>query len=130
MSRMLGTFNLVRLIRNWLIDLQLVLPPSSPIRSPELNSPGSIWLSQTTTKLKGVEPQTTGTTTIARQFTGMGGGDPLIRQMTGNRSVSPVKQLGMSTTRHARPKSVIGMRGEGRGLQLVRQMTGGGSAEF
>lgn len=107
-----------------------MLPPSLPIRSPELSGPGSVWLSHTTTKLKGVEPQTTGTTTIARQFTGMGGGDPLVRQMTGNRSVSPVKQLGMSTTRYARPKSVIGMRGEGRGMQLVRQMTGGGSAEL
>jgi hypothetical protein len=100
----------------------------SPIRSPELSTPGSFWSGQTPTKTKGVEPQTTGTTTIARQFTGMGGGDPLARQMTGNRSVSPVKQLGMSTTRYARPKSVIGMRGEGRGMQLVRQMTG--SAEF
>ena len=91
---------------------------------------GSFWSNQTPTRIKGVEPQMTGTTTIARQFTGMGGGDPLTRQMTGNRSVSPVKQLGMSTTRYARPKSVIGMRGEGRGMQLVRQMTGGGSAEF
>ena len=109
---------------------QLLLPPSSPIRSPESSTPGSPWLSQTTVKLKGVESQTTGTTTIARQFTGMGGGDPLVRQMTGNRSVSPIKQLGKSTTiRYARPKSVIGMRGEGRGMQLVRQMTGGGSAE-
>lgn len=107
-----------------------MLPPSSPILSPELSTPGSPWLSKTTIKLKGVEPQTTGTTTIARQFTGVGGGDPLIRQMTGNRSVSPVKQLGMSTPRFARPKSVIGMRGEGRGMQLVRQMTGGGSAEL
>jgi len=107
-----------------------MLPPSSPIRSPELDGPGSFWLSHTTTKLKGVEPQTTGTTTIARQFTGVGGGDPLVRQMTGGRSVSPVKQLGTPKTRYARPKSVIGMRGEGRGMQLVRQMTGGGSAEF
>lgn len=95
-----------------------------------LSTPGCIWSNHTTTRLKGVEPQTTGITTIARQFTGMGGGDTLARQMTGNRSVSPVKQLGMSTTRFARPKSVIGMRGEGRGMQLVRQMTGGGSIEF
>lgn len=107
-----------------------MLPPPSPVRSPELSNPVSPWLSQTTTKLKGVEPQMTGTTTIARQFTAMGGGDPLIRQMTGNRSVSPAKQLGMSTARFPRPKSVIGMRGEGRGMQLVRQMTGGGSAEL
>ena len=123
-------FSLARWTRDMLIALQLLLPPSSPIRSPELSTPGSFWSNQTPTRIKGVEPQMTGTTTIARQFTGMGGGDPLTRQMTGNRSVSPVKQLGMSTTRYARPKSVIGMRGEGRGMQLVRQMTGGGSAEF
>jgi len=111
--------------------LQILLPSLSPIRSPELSTPGSFWSSQTTTRLKGVESQITGTTTIARQFTGMGSGDPLARQMTGNRSVSPVKQLGMPTkTRYARPKSVIGMRGEGRGMQLVRQMTGGGSMEL
>jgi len=110
---------------------QILLPPLSPIRSPELSTPGSFWSGQTTARVKGVESQITGTTTIARQFTGMGSGDPLIRQMTGNRSVSPVKQLGMSTTtRYARPKSVIGMRGEGRGMQLVRQMTGGGSMEL
>jgi hypothetical protein len=109
---------------------QLLLPPPSPVRSPEQSTPGSIWSSHTTTRLKGVEPQTTGTTTIARQFTGMGGGDPLIRQMTGNRSVSPIKQLGTPTTRFPRPKSVIGMRGEGRGMQLVRQMTGGSSIEI
>lgn len=60
----------------------------------------------------------------------MGGGDSLARQMTGNRSVSPIKQFGTPTTRFARPKSVIGMRGEGRGMQLVRQMTGGGSIEL
>ena len=59
----------------------------------------------------------------------MGGGDPLARQVTGNRSVSPVKQIGTPTTRFPRPKSVIGMRGEGRGMQLVRQMTGGSSME-
>ena len=118
-------------VRNGLIISQILLPPLSPIRSPELSTPGSFWSNQTTGRVKGVESQLTGTTTIARQFTGMGSGDPLIRQMTGNRSVSPVKQLGMSTTtRYARPKSVIGMRGEGRGMQLVRQMTGGGSMEF
>ncbi|KAF9648525.1 hypothetical protein BDM02DRAFT_3187076 [Thelephora ganbajun] len=115
----------------WCRECWLMLPPSSPIRSPELSTPGSFWSSQTTTRLKGVESQMTGTTTIARQFTGMSGGDPLTKQMSSNRSVSPVKQLGISTTtRYARPKSVIGMRGEGRGMQLVRQMTGGGSAEF
>jgi len=83
--------------------------------------------------------QMTGTTTIARQFTGLGGsgsgsGDgSLLRQMTGGgisptRSISPTKQLGMN---RPRPKSVVGMRSsksvdEGRGMFLVRQMTGGG----
>lgn|ERR1700722_3718018 len=101
-----------------------------------------------------VNPQFTGTTTLARQFTGLGGGDALlIRQMTGGggqlnptrqlgldrsqsptkgtlyRSGSPIKQLG-SIRERPRPKSVIGMRGtksvdEGRGMFLVRQMTGG-----
>lgn len=79
-----------------------------------------------------IAPQATGTTTIARQFTGVGAGDgSLLRQMTGGglsptRSLSPTKQLGLS---RPRPKSVIGMRNtksvdEGRGMFLVRQMTG------
>lgn len=80
--------------------------------------------------------ENTGTTTIARQFTGMGGGDPgLFRQLTGGglsptRSISPTKQLGMmGGGMRPRPKSVIGMRNtksidEGRGMYLVRQMTG------
>ena len=89
-----------------------------------------------------VAPQTTGTTTIARQFTGMSsGGDPaLVRQMTGG-GISPTRQLTSSPTKglyrqhtggstttgytRPRPKSVIGMRDEGRGMFLVRQMTGG-----
>ena len=126
---MLGTFSPPVADSKDAHHLQLLLPPVSPIRSPELSTPGSFW--STPTRTKGVEAQMTGTTTIARQFTGMGGGDPSARQMTSNRSVSPVKQLGMSTTtRFARPKSVIGMRGEGRGMQLVRQMTGGGGVEF
>jgi len=89
-------------------------------------------------KNKPVDPQHTGTTTIARQFTGMGGGDSLLRQMTGGSisptrqlSSSPTKQLGMGGgTRHARPKSVIGMRGEGRGMRLVQQMTGGRGGDY
>ncbi|KAF5374786.1 hypothetical protein D9758_000145 [Tetrapyrgos nigripes] len=83
-----------------------------------------------------IAPQNTGTT-IARQFTGLGG-DPLVRQITGGglcptRSISPTKQLGMVApgTIRPRPKSVIGMRhaksvDEGRGMFLVRQMTGNG----
>ncbi|KAF8898600.1 hypothetical protein BD779DRAFT_1607360 [Infundibulicybe gibba] len=83
--------------------------------------------------------QSTGTTTIARQFTGLGG-DGLSRQLTGSgfaptRSVSPTKQLGGVGTgpgTRPRPKSVIGMRNtksidEGRGMFLVRQLTGGTS---
>ncbi|KAJ3737081.1 hypothetical protein DFJ43DRAFT_1049122 [Lentinula guzmanii] len=84
-----------------------------------------------------VVPQYTGTTTLARQFTGLGGGDaPLLRQLTGGglsptRSLSPTKQL--SGVR-PRPKSVIGMRSsksvdEGRGMRLVRQMTGSGEKD-
>ncbi|KAF8922418.1 hypothetical protein CPB85DRAFT_48719 [Mucidula mucida] len=104
--------------------------------------------------LTGMQPQLTGTTTLARQFTGVGSGEgsllrhmtgggtsptrsmsptkqlgdtTLLRQLTGggvNRSTSPVKQLGL----RPRPKSVIGSRSksidEGRGMFLVRQMTG------
>jgi hypothetical protein len=83
-----------------------------------------------------------GTTTIARQFTGLSGGQDgaLVRQMTGG-SISPTRQLTSSPTKlyrqhtggsttggtyvRPRPKSVIGMRDEGRGMFLVRQMTGG-----
>lgn len=80
-------------------------------------------------------PQFTGTTTLARQFTGVGGGEGMTRQVTGSglnptRSISPTKP-GM----RPRPKSVIGMRSgggksidEGRGMFLVRQMTGASSA--
>lgn len=56
--------------------------------------------------------QYTGTTTLARQFTGMGTAEgALLRQMTGGglsptRSLSPTKQL---STR-PRPKSVVAMR--------------------
>ncbi|KAF9068091.1 hypothetical protein BDP27DRAFT_1327923 [Rhodocollybia butyracea] len=86
--------------------------------------------------LNKVAPQYTGTTTLARQFTGLSGGDgngPLLKQLTGGglsptRSLSPTKQLGSF---RPRPKSVIGMRSsksvdEGRGMFLVRQMTGTG----
>lgn len=88
---------------------------------------------------KSVTPQFTGSTTIARQFTGMRSADAaMMRQLTGGGlsptrqlAGSPTKQLGLSTPR-PRPKSVIGIRSgksvdEGRGMFLVRQMTGGGS---
>jgi hypothetical protein len=83
-----------------------------------------------------VIPQFTGTT-IARQFTGLGESKDaaLMRQLTGSglsptRSISPMKQLGGGG--RPRPKSVIGMRNtksidEGRGMFLVRQLTGASS---
>jgi len=109
----------------------LLLPSSSqgsPTRSPILPS-------HTGSSGKMIAPQYTGTTTLARQFTGLGGDGsaPLLRQLTGGglsptRSLSPTKQLGSF---RPRPKSVIGMRSsksvdEGRGMFLVRQMTGTG----
>jgi hypothetical protein len=85
-----------------------------------------------------IAPQFTGTTTLARQLTGLGGdaSASVLRQLTGGglsptRSLSPTKQLGSF---RPRPKSVIGMRSsksvdEGRGMFLVRQMTGTGDRE-
>ena len=90
----------------------------------------------------------TGTTTLARQFTGIGAqGDPgLFRQLTGG-GISPTRQLSsvpMKTHdgprpgagRFPRPKSAIGYAartksegGESRGMFLVRQLTGGKSKE-
>lgn len=94
--------------------------------------------------------QLTGTTTIARQFTGMGA---LTSQLTGgglsptrqlpkdlNRSPSPTKGFMMRSANEGRrvpfprPKSVAGIRGksvdEGRGMFLVRQLTGSGGGEL
>ncbi|RDB28901.1 hypothetical protein Hypma_015389 [Hypsizygus marmoreus] len=118
----------------WCRECSLLLglgapPQTSPTRGPLVPShTGS-------TK---IAPQFTGTTTLARQFTGLSGGDPaLLRQLTGGglsptRSISPTKQLGGRGMR-PRPKSVIGMRStksvdEGRGMFLVRQLTGAGPA--
>lgn len=85
---------------------------------------------------KSIDPQNTGTTTIAKQFTGMGagGGESILRQMTGggtSRSPSPTKPTSLSSgAKYARPKSVIGMRGEGRGMRLIQQMTGGRGGDY
>ncbi|EPT04208.1 hypothetical protein FOMPIDRAFT_148691 [Fomitopsis schrenkii] len=122
--------------RVWCRECLLLLPasmrtPTSPTRSPVMPS---------NTGNRGVAPQNTGTTTLARQFTGLGGSDAaLMRQLTGG-GLSPTRQLSSSPTkmydgprpgaRYPRPKSVTGIRstksdGEGRGMFLVRQLTGG-----
>jgi hypothetical protein len=107
-------------------------PQASPTRTP-LISP----LVDTIPPGK-IAPQFTGTTTIARQFTGLAGGSAISRQLTGGglsptRSISPTKQLELMDncvgTRRPRPKSVIGMRTSkivdvGRGVFPVRQITG------
>jgi hypothetical protein len=101
----------------------------------------------------GIAPQLTGTTTIARQYSGMGAlTSQLTGQLTGNglsptrqlprdinRSPSPTKMMMMSTPgpvrrmAFPRPKSMISARGksmdEGRGMFLVRQFTGGGTGD-
>ncbi|OCH96531.1 hypothetical protein OBBRIDRAFT_765352 [Obba rivulosa] len=124
----------------WCRECLLLLPmilrqPVSPIRPlvpSHTGGPGG-----------GVAPQFTGTTTLARQFTGVGAssGAALLRQLTGG-GLSPTRQLSSSPTkmhdgpragtvrRYPRPKSVTGIRtakseGEGRGMFLVRQLTGG-----
>lgn len=103
-------------------------PQASPTKSPVTSSiclPGKI------------NPQATGSTVLARQFTGIGAHDPILRQHTGGglaptRSISPTKQLGLMGIGglRPRPKSTIGSVrhaksvDEGRGMYLVRQMTG------
>ncbi|KAI0068413.1 hypothetical protein BV25DRAFT_1793553 [Artomyces pyxidatus] len=136
----------------WCKECLLLLPPSlrSPQTSPTRVSPlkpvltGTSTSSSTSGQFGRIAPQHTGTTTIARQFTGMSGGvdAALARQITGG-GLSPTRQLTGSPTKsisrqftggssqgtiRPRPKSVIGMRDEGRGMFLIRQMTGGGGA--
>ena len=84
--------------------------------------------------LDGKIPRQISGTTLARQFTGLGGGAEtgLLKQLTGGsvsptRSSSPTKQY--SANIQPRPKSAIGMRSsksvdEGRGMFLVKQLTG------
>jgi len=131
----------------WCRDCLLLLPhelrssQASPTRSsssrPREPDPAAY------SGLDRVFSQHTGVTTIARQFTGLPGGtDTALGRhihITGGR-LSPTKQLGTPTkvavqftgagsrgTIRPRPKSAIGMRGEGRGMFLVQQMTGGGA---
>lgn len=121
----------------WCRECLLLLPLD--LRNPQADWPITPLVQSLTGRSMGgdsstsraVQSQFTGTTTIARQFTGLRGGDAaLARQLTGG-GLSPTKQLGTATPR-PRPKSVIGMRSgksvdEGRGMFLVRQMTTGGS---
>ncbi|KAF8844047.1 hypothetical protein BDN67DRAFT_923014 [Paxillus ammoniavirescens] len=126
----------------WCRECLLLLPLH--LRTSQVESPIKPLVPSFTGRSTGggsfVAPQFTGTTTIARQFTGRGGGDAgIMRQLTGGGlsptrqlTSSPTKQLGLVTPR-PRPKSVIGMRNgksvdEGRGMFLVRQMTGGGGS--
>ncbi|KAK1229797.1 hypothetical protein PQX77_007122 [Marasmius sp. AFHP31] len=123
--------------RVWCRECWLMLP--GDVRASPGGSPTRGPLVPTHTGSGKVAPQLTGTTTIAKQFTGLGNGGgetQLLRQLTGGgrsptRSLSPTKQL--SSGIRPRPKSVIGMRSsksvdEGRGMFLVRQLTGSGHA--
>lgn len=112
-------------------------PQHSPVRSPlvPINTGATVG--------SYVQPQHTGATTLARQMTGLSGGSDvaLLRQLTGG-GLSPTRQLASSPTKQLmsggnagafkrpRPKSTIMARGksvdEGRGMFLVRQMTGSG----
>ena len=139
MSRMPGEFFVAlggrHLIDTNVHDRQLLLPAElRQVRSPIVPTatggrPTSV-----------VAPQYTGTTTLARQFTGLGLGSSseaaLPRHATGG-GYSPTKQTiklhdGPRPGHvYPRPKSVTGTRstgGEGRGMFLVRQLTGGNSS--
>ncbi|KLO20564.1 hypothetical protein SCHPADRAFT_991906 [Schizopora paradoxa] len=134
----------------WCRECRMLLPDSphtpgrqqdpSPTRPITPSHTGSIF--SRFPPSSGLIPQSTGTTTIARQFTGMSA-SALSVQLTGasaaglsptrqltNRSRSPSPVKLMAGGRFPRPKSVLGVRGksvdEGRGMFLVRQMTGGG----
>ncbi|KAL0575978.1 hypothetical protein V5O48_005978, partial [Marasmius crinis-equi] len=120
----------------WCRECWLMLP--GDLRASPGGSPTRGPLVPTHTGSGKVAPQLTGTT-IAKQFTGLGNGSgetQLLRQLTGGgrsptRSLSPTKQL--SSGIRPRPKSVIGMRSsksvdEGRGMFLVRQLTGSGAS--
>ncbi|CDO72364.1 hypothetical protein BN946_scf184977.g61 [Trametes cinnabarina] len=132
----------------WCRECLLLLPSThrnSP--SPTRGTPIAPIYTGSRGPFNGVAPQFTGTTTLARQFTGLGGSDPaLMRQLTGG-GLSPTRQLTSSPTkmfdgpsrpasRYPRPKSAIGFAartksegGQGRGMFLVRQLTGGRNKE-
>ncbi|KAH9946800.1 hypothetical protein B0H21DRAFT_741828 [Amylocystis lapponica] len=122
----------------WCRECLLLLP--MPMRqTPSPTRPLATSTTGGRTPFSGVAPQYTGTTTIARQFTGRSDAG-IMRQLTGG-GLSPTRQLTSSPTkmhdgprpgagRYPRPRSVIGVRstksdGEGRGMFLVRQLTGG-----
>ncbi|KAL4243561.1 hypothetical protein ABKN59_001106 [Abortiporus biennis] len=137
--------------RVWCRECLLLLPISlrqpSPVRSPTFNGIQATSTGNNSFRGPFVSSQHTGTT-IARQFTGVGGSNDaaLLRQLTGG-GLSPTRQLSSSPTKsydgprpgrvYPRPKSVTGYRsvktdltgegktGEGRGMYLVRQLTGG-----
>ncbi|KAJ7070900.1 hypothetical protein C8F01DRAFT_1108273 [Mycena amicta] len=139
--------------RVWCRECSLLLPME--MRGSPQTSPARSPVVPTYTGSGKIIPQTTGTTTIARQFTGHGNDPSVFRQLTGARSVSPskgmfssggdaalVRQLtggGLSPTRtrsisptkglasalRPRPKSVVGIRSTTN--NIVRQMTGGGN---
>jgi len=115
----------------WCRECFLLLP--SDVRTYQTHHSHSKSLVSSPSRCASIFPQNTGTTTIARQFTGRGPDPGVMRQLTGESSsttrqramsISPSKQLAKT---RPRPKSVIGMRSsreEGRGMFLVRQMTG------
>ncbi|KAI0757132.1 hypothetical protein C8Q80DRAFT_79698 [Daedaleopsis nitida] len=131
----------------WCRECLLILPLNrrgSP--SPTRSTPLVPSYTGSRSAVGGIVPQHTGTT-LARQFTGIGSADPaLMRQLSGG-GLSPTRQLTSSPTkmhdgprpgvsRFPRPKSAIGYSartksegGEGRGMFLVRQLTGGKNKE-
>lgn len=134
----------------WCRDCLLLLPyelrasQASPTRSSSSLKSKEHDMATSPERPDRVVSQHTGGTTIARQFNWSSGGagdNSPARHMTGAR-LSPTKQLGLGTptkvavqftgggsrgTIRPRPKSAIGMRGEGRGMFLVQQLTGGGA---
>ncbi|KZS92937.1 hypothetical protein SISNIDRAFT_466337 [Sistotremastrum niveocremeum HHB9708] len=128
--------------RAWCQECLIRLPPDvrgSPQRSPvrERVVPmhtGGTFITRTPSRrdAPAITAQWTGAS-IPRQITG----NTLVQQLTGG-GLSPTRQLSISPTkRHGadhvfrRPKSVLGTRGsksvdEGRGMFLVRQVTGNG----